>query len=456
MSFAPSPPQVPATSTSRAAQAMRLATMKRFALALLCGAAMLYALAAWRGGLPAAWPYWSYVAAFAEAAMVGAIADWFAVVALFRHPLGLPIPHTAIIPANKDRIGANLAGFICNNFLSTPQVLAKLDEFDAGRRLADWLAQPANAAKVGGLAVTVARHGLAAFDDDRVRVFLGRAAAAGLARIDFSVLAGQALDALTAGGRHQALLDDVLAQVAKLIEGDEIQERMTDAIAREIKTLRYVGLDQMAARLATRKLVAALARTLNDIAAHPHADPDADADADAADGTTPAGPHPLRLRFDRFMDDFIVRLKLDPAFRQRGEQIRAELIAHPALGNYLHGLWGELLAWLDADLAHPRSTIALRIKKMAGALGTRLQADEAIRRWINEQIRAAAPLAIERYREDIRLYIVERVTEWNVDEMTHELERNIGRDLQFIRINGTLVGGLVGLAIHATTQWLRP
>jgi len=423
---------------------MRLATMKRFALALLCGAAMLYALAAWRGGLPAAWPYWSYVAAFAEAAMVGAIADWFAVVALFRHPLGLPIPHTAIIPANKDRIGANLAGFICNNFLSTPQVLAKLDEFDAGRRLADWLAQPANAAKVSGLAVTGARHGLAAFDDDRVRAFLGRAATAGLAKIDFSVLAGQALDALTAGGRHQALLDDVLAQVAKLIEGDEIQERMTDAIAREIKTLRYVGLDQMAARLATRKIVAALARTLNDIAAHPLAD----ADADAATGTIPAGPHPLRLRFDRFMDDFIVRLKLDPEFRQRGEQIRAELMEHPALGNYLHGLWGELLAWLDADLAHPRSTIALRIEQMAGALGTRLQADEAIRRWVNEQIVAAAPLAIERYREDIRLYIVERVNEWHVDEMTYEL--------QFIRINGTLVGGLVGLIIYAATHWLRP
>ena len=431
---------------------MRLATMKRFALALLCGAALLYALAVWRGGLPAAWPYWSYVAAFAEAALVGAIADWFAVVALFRHPLGLPIPHTAIIPANKDRIGANLAGFICNNFLSTPQVLAKLDEFDAGRRLADWLAQPANAAKLGGLAVTVARHGLTAFDDDRVRDFLGRAAVAGLARIDFSVLAGQALDALTAGGRHQALLDDVLAQVVKLIEGDEIQERMTDAIAREIKTLRYVGLDQMAARLATRKIVSALARTLNDIAAHPHAD----TAADAADGTTPVGPHPLRLRFDRFMDDFIVRLKLDPEFRRRGEQIRAELMAHPALGNYLHGLWGELLAWFDADLAHPRSTIALRVEKMAGALGTRLQSDEAIRCWINEQIVAAAPLAIERYREDIRLYIVERVDEWNVDEMTHELERNIGRDLQFIRINGTLVGGLVGLAIHIITQWLRP
>jgi uncharacterized membrane-anchored protein YjiN (DUF445 family) len=431
-----------------ASQASRLATMKRIALALLCGAAMLYALATWRGGQVGAWGHWDYVAAFAEAAMVGAVADWFAVVALFRHPLGLPIPHTAIIPNNKDRIGANLAGFICNNFLSTPQVLAKLDEFNAGRRTADWLAQPANAVKVGSWAVMAARYGLTAFDDERVRAFLGRAATAGLAKIDFSVLAGQALDALTADGRHQALLDDVLAQVAKLIEGDEVQERMTEAIAREIKTLRYVGLDQVAAKLATRKIVAAIARTLNEIAAHSQA-------GEGADGALPAEPHPLRQRFDRFMADFIVRLKVDPEFRQRGDQIRAELMAHPALGIYLHSLWDELLEWLDADLANPQSTIARRIETMAVALGARLQSDQAIQRWINEQIIAAAPLAIERYREDIRTYIVQRVEEWNADEMTRELERNIGRDLQFIRINGTLVGGLVGLTIHALTHWAQ-
>ncbi len=436
-------------SAPNPSQAGRLATMKRIALALLCGAALLYALATWRGGMPDAWGYWDYVAAFAEAAMVGAIADWFAVVALFRHPLGLPIPHTAIIPNNKDRIGANLAGFICNNFLSTPQVLAKLSAFDTARRMADWLAQPANAAKVGGWSVAAARYGLTAFDDERVRAFLGRAATAGLARVDFSVLAGQALDALTADGRHQALLDDVLAQVAKLIEGEEIQERMTEAIAREIKTLRYVGLDQVAAKLATRKIVAAIAHMLNDIAAHPYAD------VVATDDTATAGPHALRQRFDRFMDDFIGRLKLDPDFKQRGEQIRAELLAHPALGNYLHSLWDDLLAWLDADLANPQSTIAQRIGTMTTGLGARLQSDEAIRRWINEQIIAAAPLAIDRYREDIRRYIVDRVAQWNTGEMTQELERNIGRDLQFIRINGTLVGGLAGLTIHVLTQWAR-
>jgi uncharacterized membrane-anchored protein YjiN (DUF445 family) len=364
--------------------------------------------------------------------MVGAIADWFAVVALFRHPLGLPIPHTAIIPANKDRIGARLAGFICNNFLSTPQVLAKLAQLDPAARLADWLSRPASADKLGGHLVAAARYGLTAFDDARVRDFLGRMAAAGLAQVDLARLAGQALDALTAGGRHHALLDDVLRQVTAVVEGEEMQERITEAIAREIRTLRYVGLDQMAARLATRKIVAAAVHTLGEMAAEP--------------------AHPLRLRFDAYMTGFVERLKTDPEFQRRGEAIRAELQAHPALGDYLHGLWSELLAWLHDDLAKSDSSIRQRLVALAGTLGERLSADAPMRRWINEQIVDAAPRAIERYREDIRRYIVERVAEWNADEMTVELERHIGRDLQFIRVNGTLVGGLVGLLIHTATQ----
>ena len=403
--------------------------MKRIALGLLCAAALLYVAAT---ALESRHVAWSYVAAFAEAAMVGAIADWFAVVALFRHPMGLPIPHTAIIPANKDRIGAKLAGFICNNFLSTQQVLTKLAQFDPASRLADWLSRTDHAERLAEHLIAAVRYGLSAFDDARVRDFLGRMASAGLAQVDISRLAGQALDALTADGRHQALLDDVLVQVAGMVEGDEVQEHITEAIAREIKALRYVGLDQVAAKLATRKIVNAVARTIGEMAAEP--------------------AHPLRVRFDEFMAGFVERLKSDPEFRRRGEVMRADLLAHPALGDYLHGLWSELLAWLHEDLGKSDSSIRLRIIAMAGTLGARLKADEAMRVWINEQIVDAAPRAIERYREDIRRYIVERVADWNADEMTNELERHIGRDLQFIRVNGTLVGGLVGLAIHTATQ----
>jgi uncharacterized membrane-anchored protein YjiN (DUF445 family) len=413
-------------------QSLRLRRMKRVALGLLLGAGVLYALATAMGDRH---PAWGYLAAFAEAAMVGAMADWFAVVALFRRPLGLPIPHTAIIPENKARIGANLAGFICDNFLSTPQVLAKLEAFDPAGRLAHWLSQPANARRVGAFGVSAARYGLAAFDDARVHAFLGRALSAGLSQLDLARLAGEALDTLTEDNRHQALLDDVLEQIARWIDAEAVQEEVTDAIAREIRALRYVGLDQVAARLATRKIVAAVAHTIGDVAEEPE--------------------HPLRLRFDAFTRELIERLRHDEALRGRIEQWRSDVLANPALGQYLRSLWTQLLDWLHEDLGRDDSTIGRRIVELAATLGERLSADAAIRAWINEQVMAAAPRAIERYRADIRHYIEERVAQWNTEELTRELERNIGRDLQFIRVNGTLVGGLVGLLIHALTVWLR-
>ena len=406
--------------------------MKRIALALLAGAALLYGLATW---LEPRHPAWGYVAAFAEAAMVGAIADWFAVVALFRHPLGLPIPHTAIIPDNKDRIGQNLASFIATHFLSTEQVLAKLREFDAAGRLASWLSQPANAARVGERLVGVGRWAVDALDDERVRAFVAQLARRGLGQVDVTRVSAQVLEALTHERRHQELLDGVLLQLAKLLGEERLQDSITEAIAREIKALRVVGLDQVAARLATRKVVVIIAKTIIEM-------------ADDRE-------HSLRLRFDEMVAHYLDRLQHDEATRARGERLKGELLDNPALGRYVHELWADLLDWLRADMAHEHSSIRRHISQAAQTLGERLAADGEIRGWINGELQRAAPQLIERYREDIVGYIVARVAAWDAHEMTDELERHIGRDLQFIRVNGTLVGGLVGLAIHAVTQWLR-
>jgi uncharacterized membrane-anchored protein YjiN (DUF445 family) len=406
--------------------------MKRTATALLVGAAGVYAAAtAWGGPHPV----WGYVTAFSEAAMVGAIADWFAVSALFRHPLGLPIPHTAIIPRNKERIGRNLADFICNNFLSTPQLLAKIRAFDPGRRLADWLAEPAHAEQVGTHLVAAAQYGLRALDDRRLQAFLHDTLSAGLRQLDLSHAVGQLLDAATSERRHQAVLDELLLQLAELLQKEGLQETLADAIAKEVKGLRYVGLDQVAARLATRKIVAATARTIVDMAENPD--------------------HVLRHRFDEVVHGFTERLQHDPGFQRRGQAIRDELLDHPAFREYLQGLWRKLQDWLQTDMGREDSSIRTHISAMALTLGQRLQQDDTMQAWINEQVLAAAPLPIERYREDIRAYITQRIGDWNAQEMTDELERNIGKDLQFIRINGTLVGGLVGLAIHAVTQLAR-
>ncbi len=406
--------------------------MQVIALALLVGAGLLYGVAS---ALESRHPAWGYAAAFGEAAMIGAIADWFAVVALFRHPLGLPIPHTAVIPANKDRIGENLATFICANFLATKQVLAKIEAFGPAARLANWLADPARAAQAALHLGTLLHYVLASFDDRRVRRFVGNALLGRIERIDGATLAGRLLDALTAHGHHQALLDALCAKLAQLLDDERVRERVAEVVASEVQYLRVLGLDKVAGRYATNKMVAGVVRLLGEMA------------QDAA--------HPLRLEFDAFVARTVERLQSDPLLRERAAALQRELLATPALARQMRALWRDAIAWARSDLQSPHSRLRERVAGGLAQVGATLQADAAMRGWIDEQLLAAAPRWIDRYREDIRRYIVARVAEWNADEMTQELERNIGRDLQFIRINGTLVGGLAGLVIHAATQWAR-
>jgi uncharacterized membrane-anchored protein YjiN (DUF445 family) len=405
--------------------------MKWLAGSLLAGAALLFVVSTL---LARQHPGWRYAAAFAEAAMVGGIADWFAVVALFRHPLGLPIPHTAIIPSNQQRIGRELADFICAHFLATPQVLDKLRALDPALRLAQWLARPESAQRLSQHALAAARYGLQAFGDERVQRFVGELLTEQLRALDVSRIAGQVLDVLTAQGRHQALLDEVLVQMGGVLRDEEVQTRIAESIAAEVKYLRYVGLDKVAGEVVAKKVVAGVGRLIGEMADDPQ--------------------HELRQRFDRFMAVYVERLKSDPALHERGEQLKNELLSHPHIGGYLQGLWHDLLGWLQRDLADDDSLIGQRIREATAGLGARLLADAEMRQWINDQFLAAAPAAIERYREDIRHYIVSRVDAWDTAEMTRELERSIGRDLQFVRVNGTLVGGLVGLLIYAASQAL--
>ena len=401
-------------------------------MALLAGAAVVYAIASLMHARHTAW---DYVAAFAEAAMVGALADWFAVVALFRHPLGLPIPHTAIIPSNKDRIGENLASFICSNFLGTSQVLEKLRDFRAADRLAAWLAAPAHAQQVAIHLGALLSHALRALDDVAVRHFFRASVLARLDRVDSTRLLGNLLDVLTTDGRHQQVLDAALRQLGHVLDDETLKQEVAEVVASEVKYLRFVGLDTAAGRFATEKMVAGVARLIGEMGDDPE--------------------HPLRQRFDTFMVTFIADLKHDPEMREKGERLKAELLGHPQLAAYLHGLWSQVIDWTRQDLARDDSTLRTRVADATRGLGEQLQKDAAMRGWIDAQLLATAPRWIDHYREDIRRYIVERVAGWNADEMTAELERNIGRDLQFIRINGTLVGGLAGLLIHAITEALR-
>ncbi|NMM27019.1 MAG: DUF445 domain-containing protein [Glaciimonas sp.] len=413
---------------------IRLRRMQWLANGLLLLAALVFALATYFKANHPSLLWLPYIAAFAEAAMVGALADWFAVVALFRHPLGLRfIPHTAIIPANKERIAANLGGFVQSEFFATERVLNVIREFDPAARIALWFAHEANAERFGDLAVRGFSYALNALNEDEVRNYLNRTVTAHIAHFDLAQLAGSVLDMLTLDDRHQALLDQLLEGVEATLAKPEVLERIEHMLANQLP-LYFARLKMAGGRIAAEKIVAGILQLLHEINADPQ--------------------HPLRLDFNRMVTNLIVKLKSDPDYRFRIEQFQRQLAGDARLSDYLHGLWQDFRQWLQHDLQRPDSSVRTQVAAITHRLAQALRDDHAMQQWINAQIIQAAPPLIEEYRPRIGSFITAKMCEWKDDEIVDKLELNIGRDLQFIRLNGTLVGGIVGLLIHVFSQWL--
>jgi uncharacterized membrane-anchored protein YjiN (DUF445 family) len=374
--------------------------------------------------------------------MVGALADWFAVTALFRHPLGLPFPHTAIIPRSRAALGRRLSSFIVSHFLTTTAVLDRIREFNPAQRLSTALVAPQYAAALSGYALRAARFMLDAVDDERVRHYLQATVTNRLLEIDVAELSGKLLGVLTERGRHQALLDAVLKQLGAMLDREEIRARIIDVIANELDALRYkwlarvgIQLDEILGRFSADKLVAAVHRLLEEI----NADPD----------------HSVRREFDVQVATFVARLESDPAYRLRLERLRDEVLARPELAAYLHQLWTDLKGWIVRDLGAADSVLGARLNSMWVRLGTRLAADADMQAWINERVDAAATRFVEDYRGKLVEFIERQIAAWDDRYMVEQVELNIGRDLQYIRFSGTLVGGSVGLLIYAITELVR-
>lgn len=411
-----------------------LRQMRRVATGFLLLAALIYAISTFLGQLH---PAMGYVAAFSEAAVIGAMADWFAVVALFRHPLHLKfIPHTAILPASKGRIAKGLSEFILQNFLSSAAIVAKVAEIGPANKLREWLLKPENAQKVAALATRFLSYGIGVFDDGRVRNFVHATVTSKLKEVDLASAAGQVLDVLTENRRHHAVLDEVLRLVDEAMASQETREYIAKAVATEsplIDAVRRMGwqLDETIAR----KIVNGVARTVAEV----RNDPD----------------HALRRRFDEFIAGYIDKLKRDEGTRLKVQRIRDEFIRNPALESYIGSLWQDFRAWLAGDLADPGSQVHGAILELVNSIGQKLDADPGIQRWIDEQILKALPALVEENKAQIGKFIEDRINDWHEDKFATEMEREIGRDLQFIRINGTLVGGLVGLLIYTISHALK-
>jgi len=375
-----------------------------------------------------------YVAAFSEAAMVGALADWFAVVALFRRPLNLPIPHTAIIPRNKERIARGLSEFIQNNFLSASALVQRIAEFRPAHTLCRWLLQPGNADTVASYASRFLAYGLGAIDDERVQRFLQRTLAAGIGKLDLAAAAAQLLDILTENKRHHALLDAALNGLDDLLAKEDTRRFIAAEVAKSAPLIKklsdwlQLSLDERAALKIVELAIEKISEVRRD------------------------GDHELRRKFDEAVAGFIQKLKSDENTRMNVNRIRDELLESPALNTYIGGLWQEFRGWLGEDLEKDDSQTRQRIAALVKEFGEQLEADREIRQWIDEQILKALPPLVEEHRAKIGRFIEDQINGWQEKKLVQELERHIGPDLQYIRINGTLVGGLAGLAIAALTQ----
>ena len=416
----------------------QLTNMKRFATVLLILVTALFILARLQQGMG----LWGWVAAFAEAAMIGALADWFAVVALFKHPLGLPIPHTAIIPQNKVRIADNLAVFVRDKFLATDTLVEKIRTFDPAQKIASWLSVHNNADIFADKILAMLVNGLDFIDDTRVQTALRNAIQQNLKQMDLGKTVGNLLGILTEDNRHQLLLNQSLSKLAAALDDPETQKTLAGMIL-EISGREYPSLLQMLGMVTdtdefslkiANSLVASINRWLHDI------------------GDDPS--HPRRQQFDEVVEDFLERMKNDPAFHQKINGWKEQLLVSPEAAQYIDGLWVQLKTWLRTDLAKDDSLLRNKIADGARHMGQWLVDNPALRDSINDHMAdAARGLAVD-LRDTIALHIANTVKQWKDSELVHELELSVGSDLQYIRINGTVVGGLIGLILHAVVMLL--
>ena len=380
-----------------------------------------------------------YAVSFTEAAMVGAIADWFAVVALFHHPLGLRfIPHTAVVPRNKGRIAEGVADFIEGNFLSPEAIVARVAEAQPARTLCRWLLGPDNARALAAYAGRLLAYGLTVLDDARIRQFLQKAVTQSMEKLDLSSTLAEVLDVLTQNGRHHELLDAALAGLDEVLARPETRRLVAAEVARNLPGLLKAVSGALRLELDERA-----ALKLLDIAAAKIAEVRADRG------------HELRGRFDAAAAGFIRRLKTDAATRAKVHAIRDEILANPALGRYIEGLWADFRAWLAADLQDSASNVRKRITEVVASFAQKLEQDREVQRWLDEQILAALPSLVREHRAKIGRFVEDQINGWQERRLVQELERELGPDLQYIRINGTLVGGLAGLAIAVLTDLFR-
>ncbi len=420
---------IPFETPGDASRAAELKRVKLQATLVLAGTLALFVVAKFFLHVH---PAFGFVAAFAEAATIGGLADWYAVVALFKRPLGLPIPHTAIIQSNQHRIADKLGEFIEMHFLEAAPVEAKLRQIDFGAFVADWLRDRKKSDDLSRFALRLLPEAFSATESSGLVTFITRRITAQLLSVDLAPLAAGTLRTLVEEGRHQALLDNLLSALHEAITTKETMAMIRGKIRDELPTLLRL---YRADKFLLNKMLATAGSFFEEI----HSDPG----------------HPFRGEFDRMVLTFADRLATDPTYTERIEGLKRELLARPELGDLARHVWSNTRAFVEQSASGETQVLQRHLAGMFVAVGEALAGDAELRAEINQGLVTVLRSVIADQKSGVSTFISDQVKSWDMAQLISLIEINIGKDLQYIRFNGSLIGGLAGLALYSAEVLLR-
>jgi uncharacterized membrane-anchored protein YjiN (DUF445 family) len=424
---------VPATfvidAPGDAQRAAELRRVKLLATSVLAATLVLFIAA--KALLPVH-PAFGFIAAFAEAATIGGLADWYAVVALFRRPLGLPIPHTAIIQGNQHRIADKLGEFIEVHFLEAAPIDAKLRQVDFASFIADWLGDEKRSADFARFILRLLPEALAASETSGLNSFIGSRILSQIQSVDLAPLAAGTLRTFVSEGRHRGFLDELLLAVHETLDRPETMEALRQKIRGELPTLLKL---YRADSYLMKKIAASATAFFDDVRTNPD--------------------HPFRGEFDRLVLSFIDRLEGQPQFAERLDALKHDLLARPELGQLTQHLWSNVKDFVDRNAAGESDLLQNHLTGLLVKAGNQLASDSELRAEINNGLVAVLRSFIADQKSGVSSFISDQVKAWDMGQLISLIEINIGRDLQYIRFNGSLIGGLAGLVLYTLEYLLR-
>jgi uncharacterized membrane-anchored protein YjiN (DUF445 family) len=412
-----------------AARAAELRRVKALATLVLAGTLALFVIAK---TLLHVHPVFGFVAAFAEAATIGGLADWYAVVALFRRPLGLPIPHTAIIQNNQHRIADKLGEFIEVHFLEPAPIEAKLRQIDFASFIADWLRDRKRSADLARFTLRLLPEAFSATETSGLMTFITRRITTQLQSVDLAPLVAGTLRAFVSEGRHQGLLDDILRTVHESMTKPETMAMIRAKIRDELPTLLKLYRTD---KFLVKKLMASVTTFFEEVRSDPK--------------------HPFRGEFDRMVLSFVDRLGSDRTYADRIDGLKRDLLARPELGELARNIWSNARSFIERSAAGETQVLQHLLTKMFMEAGEALASDSELRSEINQGLSAVLKSFIADQKSGVSSFISDQVKAWDMGQLISLIEINIGRDLQYIRFNGSLIGGLAGLSLYSIEFLLR-